>query len=232
MDKVRKKRLFDFVSSLKLSIKNFDLLNISLTHSSFKFKNNHLSPNNERLEFFGDAILKVYISEYLLEKYPDYSEGELSKLRAFVVSEKVLEKISDSLSICDYILTGRNEKRKLPASILADSLEALLAVIYYDCGPNVVKSFILSNWSKYIEQVGENLDKDNFKAILQEYLQSKKLGLPKYVTVSELGPDHNKNFNVAVFLNQNQLGSGNGKTKKEASQQAAKDALNKLGIKS
>src|SRR3989338_2638686 len=222
----RKKVLINFVLSLGLSIKDLNLLNIALTHGSF-VKENQLKNigDNERLEFFGDAVLKLFISEYLMSKYSSYSEGQLSKLRAFVVSGKVLAKIAAKLNLQKYLLLGKNERKQLPVSILADSLEALIAVIYYECGIKKTRDFILNYWFEYIESADKSKDKDNFKAVLQEYLQGNQLGLPFYKTISEVGPDHNKEFEVGVYLNDNELARGRGKTKKEASQFAAKNAL-------
>lgn len=222
----RKKDLLSLLKSLKLNIRDFALLDRALTHSSCPKKNNnkHIE-DNERLEFFGDAVLKLAISEYLMRDYPEYFEGDLSKLRAFVVSEKVLAKIAGKLNLKKYVLVGKNEKRALPLSILADSLEALLAVIYYECGIDIVKSFVYEHFKEFIKLAGENIEIDNYKAILQEHTQKYNLGLPLYKTISELGPEHNKEFEVAVILNNHELARGRGKSKKEASQCAAKKAI-------
>lgn len=223
----RKEELIKFISPLGLNIENLDLLNLALTHSSYVKENYKKSSNdNERLEFFGDAILKLFVSEYLMKKYPNYTEGELSSLRAVIVSEKILASIAKKLNFDKHMLIGRNEKKSLPSSIVADSLEALLAVIYYDCGPHLARDFIFKYWAHYIETADKNKEKDNFKAVLQELLQGNKSGLPIYKTIFESGPDHNKEFEVAVLLNENELARGIGKTKKEASQHAAKNALN------
>ena len=222
----RKKDLIAFSKSLGLSIKDLQLLNIALTHSSYvKELATKSLIDNERLEFFGDAVLKLFVSEYLMSKYTVYSEGQLSKLRAFVVSEKVLAEIAVKLNFKKYLLLGKNEKKSLPVSILADSLEAVLAVIYYECGTDKVGDFIISHWKEHIEYADKNKEKDNFKAVLQEYLQGNNFNLPAYRTLSEVGPDHNKKFEVGVFLNNNELARGIGKTKKDASQEAARNAL-------
>ena len=232
MKEDRKRVLLNFLRFLGLTIKDLNLLNNAFIHASY-VKENSLKniPDNERLEFFGDAVLKLYISEYLMDKYKNYLEGQLSKLRAFVVSEKVLSKIALKLNLGEYLMLGKNEKKSLPVSILADSLEALIAVIYYECGPKKAKEFILSHWIEHIESADKNQDKDNFKAVLQEYLQGCKLGLPDYKTIKEFGPDHIKEFEVAVYLKENELARGTGKTKKEASQEAAKNALKSLELR-
>ena len=228
----RKNHLLGFLKSLKLPVKDLPLLDKSLTHSSFVKENNKKSlEDNERLEFFGDAVLKLIVSEYLMENYSEYSEGELSKLRAFVVSEKVLGNVANKLAIKKYILTGKNEKKSMPVSILADSVEALIAVIYYECGIDIARKFIYEHFKEFIQLAGENTEIDNYKAVLQEYTQKHQLGLPTYKTLSEVGPEHNKEFEVIVLLNNNKLAQGKGKSKKEASQSAAKkalEAINKL----
>ncbi|MBI2996650.1 MAG: ribonuclease III [Candidatus Melainabacteria bacterium] len=224
LKETRKKQLIQLITLLQINIRDFDLLNIALTHSSYK-KGSAYASNNERLEFFGDAVLKLYVSEYLMQMYSNYSEGQLSKLRAYVVSEKVLVSIADKLNLTKYLMVGKNEFKSLPPSILADSLEALIAVIYYDAGPIFARDFILKHWKNQIGQASKINDIENFKAILQEYLQGCKLGLPVYKTISETGPDHNKVFDVAVYLKDEKLAGGRGKTKKEASQDAAKNAL-------
>ena len=222
----RKKDLLAFLKGLNLSIKDLTLLDKSLTHGSYiKERNKKKTEDNERLEFFGDAVLKLIVSEYLMKAYPEYSEGELSKLRAFVVSEKVLGKVADLLNLKKYILVGKNEKKSIPVSILADSLEAMLAVIYYDCGIEAARKFVYEHFREFIELAGENTEIDNYKAVLQEYTQKYNLGLPSYKTISEIGPEHNKEFEVVVILDNNKLAYGKGKSKKEASQSAAKNAL-------
>lgn len=222
----RKKNLVCLFKGLKLSIRDLTLLDRALTHSSYIKENNKKNiEDNERLEFFGDAVLKLIISEYLMRAYPEYSEGELSKLRAFVISEKVLGKVADRIDLKRYILAGKNEKKSIPVSILADSLEALIAVIYYDCGIDSTRKFTYEHFKEFIELAGKNTEIDNYKAILQEYTQKYNLGLPSYETISERGPEHNKEFEVVVLLNNNKLAKGKGKSKKEASQCAAKNAL-------
>ena len=197
----RKKELANFVKTLNLDVSDFEILNLALTHGSYNPASRKTFTNNERLEFFGDAVLKLFISEYLMSKYNNFSEGELSKVRAYVVSEKVLAKIADKLQIKKYILMGKNEGKNPPLSILADSVEALLAVVYYECGAEKTRNFILENWELYIDSSAIVIDTDNYKAVLQEHLQANKSGLPIYKTISESGPDHLKQFEVGVYLN-------------------------------
>jgi ribonuclease-3 len=225
----RTKQLQEFAKSLGLAIADFSLLNNALTHSSYIKEKKLKSVNdNEKLEFFGDAILKMLITEYLMSKYVDFSEGKLSKLRSYVVSEKVLSEIAFNIGLKKHLLLGKGEMKLTPVSVLADALEALLAVIYYECGISKTRDFILKYWKQFVEEVSFDVEKGNYKAMLQEYTQANKAGLPEYITVSESGPDHNKLFEVSVLLNKTELGRGKGKTKKDASQLAAKNALKSL----
>ena len=231
LSEARKKELFNFLHSIKLHLNDYVLLNTALTHSSF-IKDQAYSKNqcNERLEFFGDAVLKLIISEYLMENFPAFNEGELSKFRAYLVSDRVLSEIAIKLGVKKYILIGKNERRSTPKSILPDCLEAILAVIYYECGLKKVRDFIICNFKDYLNLASINASFYNYKAILQEYTQDKKLGLPDYKTINESGPEHNKEFEVAVVLNDNILATGKGMSKKEASQDAAKNALCKMKV--
>ena len=222
----RKLQLQKLLKSLGLKIKDLGLLNTALTHGSYlKESKSVVREDNERFEFFGDAVLKLYVSEYIMEKFPDYAEGELSNLRAYVVSEKVLTKIAKKLNLEKYLLVAKGIKVNTPDSVIADALEAVLAVIYYDCGLDIARDFVLKNWTNHIELASKNKEKDNYKAVLQEFTQANNYGLPAYKIQDEKGPDHKKTFEVGVFLLNNEVARGMGKNKKEASQDAAKNAL-------
>ena len=227
----RKKELQAFLNEIKIDMKNLSQLNLALTHSS-NIKNKSLSGTNcnESLEFLGDAVLKLVVSSYLMDKFPHLNEGQLSKFRAYLVSDKVLGEVAKHIGIGKYVLTGTNERRNMPSSILANCFEALLAAIFKDCGLKKVNDFIISNLEDYINVNLINAEFYNYKAVLQEYTQNKELGLPLYKTLNEKGPEHNKEFEVAVVLNNNIIASGKGKSKKEASQQAAKNALTVMNI--
>ena len=225
----RKTQLQKLLKSIRLKIKNLDLLNTALTHSSY-FKEHKKTTNedNERLEFFGDAVLKLYVSEYIMKEFSDYSEGELSNLRAYVVSEKVLTKIAQKLNLEKYMLVAKGIKVNIPDSVISNALEAVLAVIYYDSGVETARDFILKNWTYHIDLANKNKEKDNYKAVLQEFTQANNYGLPLYKILEEKGPDHKKIFEVGVFLLNNEVARGSGKNKKEASQNAAYNALKTL----
>lgn len=224
----RKNKLKSFITQIGVNIKNINLLDTALTHGSYIKDNNLVKvKDNERLEFFGDAVLKLFISEYLMKEFPDYSEGKLSAIRAYLVSEKVLTAIAKKLQIKNYLLLGKNEKKNLSDSIPSDALEAVLAVIYYSCGEAVTRKFILNFWKEHIEYACKTKGLENYKAVLQEFTQANNMGLPEYSTITEKGPDHKKEFEVAVYLLGKEIARGQGKTKKEASQNAAMIALTK-----
>ena len=225
----RKTQLQKLLKSIRLKIKDLDLLNTALTHSSyFKEYKKITNEDNERLEFFGDAVLKLYISEYIMKEFPGYSEGELSNLRAYVVSERVLTRIAQKLNLEKYILIAKGIKVNIPDSVISNALEAVLAVIYYDSGVETARDFILKNWTSHIDLASKNKEKDNYKAVLQEFTQANNYGLPLYKILEEKGPDHKKIFEVGVFLLNNEVARGIGKNKKEASQNAAYNALKTL----
>lgn len=222
----RKIQLQKLLKSLGLTIQDLDLLNTALTHGSYlKEYKNKINEDNERLEFFGDAVLKLYISEYIMKRFFDYTEGELSNLRAYVVSEKVLTKIAQKLNLAKYMLIAKGIKANIPDSVIANAVEALLAVIYYDCREKTAQDFVLKHWINHIDLASKSKEKDNYKAVLQEFTQANAHGLPMYKILEEKGPDHKKIFEVGVFLLNNEVARGVGKNKKEASQNAAKNAL-------
>ena len=226
----RKKDLHSFLDEIKIDLKNIPQLDLAFTHSSYiKDKESSSSNCNEQLEFLGDAVLKLVVSSHLMEKFPHLNEGELSKFRAYLVSDKVLGDIAKHIGLGKYILSGKSERKNMPSSILANCYEALLAVIYRDCGLKKAKEFIINSLEGHININLIEYDFYNYKAVLQEYTQDNAIGLPSYKTLRESGPEHNKEFEVAVILNNNIIASGNGKSKKEASQQAAKNAL--IGMK-
>ncbi len=208
------------------------LLIESLTHKSYS-NEQKLLYSNERLEFLGDAVLNMIISDYLIKRFPDYPEGDLSKLRAMIVNENALARIAERIGLGKDLLLGKGEEmtggREKP-SLLSDALEALIAAIYLDGGINEALSFV----NKYFDEeimmsVSKSISYD-FKTDLQEYCQGKFGILPKYNVARESGPDHKKIFEVRLFIKDVHYGTGIGKTKKEAEQKAAREALEQLKI--
>ena len=205
------------------------LLTQALTHSSYaNEKHMKKGSDNERLEFLGDAVLEIVSSEFLFQKYPDLPEGELTKLRASLVCEPTLAFCTEPLHLGDYLLLGKGEDMtggRTRKSILSDALEAVIGAIYLDGGFARAKEFI----SKYIltDTEHKQLFYDS-KTILQEEVQSSNKGNLHYELVREEGPDHNKHFVVAAYVGEEQLGIGEGPTKKAAEQQAAYETLLRL----
>ncbi|MEG6615285.1 ribonuclease III [Peptococcaceae bacterium 1198_IL3148] len=201
----------------------------ALTHSSCAHENRHLGlTHNQRLEFLGDAVLELVISEHLYRHFPDSTEGELTKLRAAVVCEPSLAKVSRELALGYCLRMGRGEERsggRERPSILADAFEALLGAIYMDKGLEVARQIILEQLAPILEDViAGRLDKD-YKTELQEILQQHSSDPVNYVIIREDGPDHNKTFTAGVVYRGKEIGRGVGHSKKEAEQHAAKEAL-------
>ncbi len=212
--------------------KRKSLIKEALTHKSFaKEKLQGLEPFNERLEFLGDAVLDLVVCEYLFNVYPQYTEAELSKIRAYAVQETTLTDIALGLNIGSYLRLGKGEETsggRKKSSLLANAFEAILAAIYIDGGFNRAKEFALKNLENRIKTlVAKNLLFD-FKTSFQEVVQGEFKVLPRYKVHKEEGPEHMKIFEVEVFIKNNSYGIGRGKTKKEAAQKAAKAGLEKL----
>ena len=199
-----------------------------MTHSSYANENKGKFQHNERLEFLGDSILSLIVSEYFFLRFPDVSEGNLTKLRAGVVSERTLVNIAVSIDLGKYILLGKGEEStggRKRASILADTLESLIAAIYLDGGLEQARIFVLKYFKDYIEQGLNGKGFRDYKTELQEILQQKSDLEIEYRIVEESGPDHDKAFVAKVYYGGEAIGSGFGKSKKEAEQQAACYAL-------
>lgn len=208
------------------------LLELALTHSSYA--NEHGSDDfayNERLEFLGDSVLGLVVSDYLYATYPQLPEGELSKVRALVVCEATLCQVAKALEVGDYLRLGKGESRsggRARTSILADTTEAIIAALYLDGGIDVARSFVLSHFIDSIEQaVTGKLFKD-YKSALQEAIQAKNNAVISYRIVDQTGPAHDRQFCAVALLDGKVLGKGCGKSKKNAEQEAAKFALKKL----
>jgi len=210
-----------------------DLLVLSLIHRSFVNENKAtVQQHNERLEFLGDSVLGVITTDFLYHRLPMAPEGLLSQLRSRLVDAQACAQYVQKLGLADFILLGKGEKRsegKAKVSILADVFEALIGAIYIDGGVSAAKTFLLDHFMGDMEVAIESPSR-NYKAELQDYSQKKFQKAPVYKVAEESGPDHAKTFYVIVFVDERELGSGRGASKKEAEQQAAFDALSKLRI--
>lgn len=216
-----------FEEKIGYVFKDKSLLEVALTHSSYA-NENKLPRDNERLEFLGDSVLGFVTAEYLFEEYKNRPEGVLTKLRSAVVCEKSLFKFAEKISLGDFIFMGKGEERtggRNRPSIVSDAFEAVIAAMYLDGGINAVKPYILSFIKEAVKK--EAGFKDN-KSLLQEFIQREKGNVLQYDEVGETGPDHDKVFNFVVRLNGEVIGKGQGRSKKEAEQAAAGDALDYL----
>ena len=211
-----------------------DLYTKALTHSSFtKEKNLPYTDCYERLEFLGDAVLKLTVSDVLFRMFPDAQEGELSKIRGIVVSDNTLADIAKNNGLQELIIMSRHEEkqgcRKLN-SICACAFEAILGAYYLDGKFKEILPYIERTFEPYINDVKNHFEKFNAKAILQEYTQGQNKKTPVYKVINELGPEHKKEFEVEVRYNDEVLATEKGNSKKEAEQKCAYSACKKLGI--
>ncbi|MBU0581224.1 MAG: ribonuclease III [Candidatus Margulisbacteria bacterium] len=227
--------LKEIQSKLNLEFKDLALLNTALTHKSYvhEQKNKELS-HNERLEFFGDAVLKLVVSEFLIKTYPDRDEGELTKIRAALVSDTSLANFSKKQGLGSFLLMSNNERKTGGAkrkSNLANALEALLGALYLDEGLDKVRPIILEFVKPELTRYEEGTLLKDYKSVLQELVQQEGWNLPEYKVTKEEGPDHRKVFWIQVKVGKGlkkYKSEGAGKTKKEAEQRAARQILQQL----
>ncbi len=221
----------EFERILGITFQNKDLLYEALSHSSYANEKKKQRRSNERLEFLGDSVLSIVVSQYLFQNYPDLPEGELTRIRAALVCEKSLHRFALQIRLGDFILLGKGEThtggRERP-SILADAFEAVIAAIYLDAGLEAARKHILRFIPKNIPENRSMLFGD-YKTALQEVIQKNPEEKVEYMLIHESGPDHSKTFAVEVCLNSNVIGRGQGRSKKEAEQMAAKEALELMG---
>jgi len=186
---------------------------------------------NERLEFLGDAVLGVVVTEYLFRQFPNASEGELTEMRSSVVSQEVLAQASRDIGLGDYLYLGEGEERtggRERESILADALEAVIGAIYLDGGIESARQVIKYLLLDHLDSILESEISRNYKSQLLEYMQARGLGSPEYAVIEEVGPDHEKEFTVEVRIQGRVMGRGKGKSKKKAEQEAAQRALERI----
>jgi ribonuclease-3 len=200
------------------------LLRAALTHASGA--DTRLA-SNERLEFLGDAVLGLVVCELLFERFPDYQEGDLTKLKSAVVSRRTCARISRQLNMGDFLFLGRGMSvhASVPANLLADVLESLVAAIYLDGGLEAARDFIVRHVLPEIEREAAGAQGGNFKSLLQQVAQREFGATPRYDVLDEQGPDHHKCFKVAAVIGRHFYAPAWGRTKKEAEQKAAMNAL-------
>ena len=210
---------------------NLSLLRNAMTHSSYANENKKAGVNNERLEFLGDSVLGIVVADYLFKNCPHLPEGDLTKTRAALVCEKACCGFSQQLGVGEYLLLSHGEQNsggRTRSSILADAFEAIIAAIYLDGGMEEARAFILRFVKPMLQTARPKPFKD-YKTMLQEIVQKNPEESLEYVLTGESGPDHDKHFSVEVHLNSNVIGKGGGRSKKEAEQQAAREALELMG---
>jgi ribonuclease-3 len=234
LDLERNKALSNLCKVLGVEFHDLLPLHQALTHTSFANEAKALTiSHNERLEFLGDAVLELVISEYLFHEFIHFSEGELTKARAQVVCEPTLAARANELGLGNYLLLGKGEENsggRVRNSILADAFEAVIGAIYIDSGFTSAKRFILHNLDYSLQAIARGECFRDYKTMLQEHVQRNGENKISYEVIKESGPDHDKIFEIAVIITGVQHGSGIGKSKKEAEQNAAKQALTKLNI--
>lgn len=231
----RKKALINFQQKYNLDFSDISLLNQAFVHTSYTNENNiDVANSYEKLEFLGDAVLKLAISDFFYENFPDYSEGDLTDIRSNIVSDRNISNYALKLDFKKLLILGRNEEKqggKNKSSILACAFEALLGAIFLEYkneGYQKAKSFLKENFINDILSITDSKEISNPKATLQEYTQSIDHQLPVYNIVKEQGPSHNKTFFATVSYNNKIIGKGSAKTIKDAHQKAALSALKKI----
>lgn len=223
----------EFEKIINYTFKNKALLKEALTHSSYANENRkkHFK-YNERLEFLGDAVLSISVSDYIFKNCPELPEGELTKLRASLVCEKSLFMFAKKINLGKFLYLSNGERKDGGAnrpSIVSDAFEAVIAAIYIDGGMDAAQKFVLSFVIPEIKNHTAGRAFKDYKTKLQEIIQRNPGEKLDYIMVGESGPDHNKHFVFEVHLNSNVIGRGGGRSKKEAEQQAAREALELMG---
>ncbi len=217
---------------LNYKFNNINLLKNALTHSSYANEVRNGVASNERLEFLGDSVLSLIVSEHIFNTFPNRPEGELTRLRASLVCEKALCSFSRELELGNYLRLGKGEDKgggRERDSILADAFEAVVAAIYLDGGMTAARTHVMNFVLREISHYHEDDVFKDYKTTLQEIIQRNPEEAVTYILTGESGPDHDKCFEVEVHLNSNVIGKGTGRSKKQAEQMAAKQALKLMG---
>ncbi len=214
---------------LGYTFKNPDLLEAALRHASCA---DHRLDSNERMEFLGDAVLGMVVSDFLYREYPEYLEGELTKIKSNVVSRRVCALVTKQLDLHRMLALGKgmSNRPSVPSSVAAAVFESVIAAIYLDGGIVQARKFILKVMRPIIREAARSTHQENFKSVLQHYAQRFLPCNPTYVLLDEKGPDHAKAFEVAVEVEGKQFGSAWANSKKEAEQNAALNALSEMGM--
>jgi len=224
--------LIKFMRLTELSFQNEDLLKEAVTHKTYS-EEYKLHCDNQRLEFLGDSVVQIVITKYLFDRYPDLQEGDLSKIRSEMVNQTALSAMARYISLGDFLLLGRGEKKchgEMRDSTLCDAFEALIGAIYLDKGLDAAGDFFMKQLNRFNPDPVRVLKTMNPRGELQEYFQSRGEKIPEYRMLSETGPAHAKCFEAEVSVGRKVLAAGKGTSKQSAEQNAAKAALAVLGI--
>lgn len=216
-------------AQIQYHFKDPALLEKALRHSSHA---DDRLESNERMEFLGDSILGMVICRELFRRFPNYLEGDLTKIKSMIVSRKICAKIANQMRLPEYIIVGKgtDQPRAIKGSIAAGTLEAVIAAIYLDDGLDAAEPFILRIFSPLLEQANAEAHHENYKSLLQQHCQRYYNTTPSYDLLDEKGPDHNKCFEICVVIRRRRYPSAWGITKKESEQKAAQNALVELGL--
>ena len=226
--KSRTRQLEKLQSVLGIKFKDKRMLERALIHRSYL--NEHLPEmaDNERLEYLGDSVLGLIVNEYLFKHFENYQEGELAKIKSVVVSEETLAEVAHNLNVGSFLLMGRGEETtggRDRASILANTLEAIIGAYYLDSGLRDARRFVLGFLKKHVDRIDRMTYQRDPKTALQEYVQKKYKERPLYEVIEETGPDHNKEFSVRLLINGKEIMTGSGSSKRKAEMSAASTAL-------
>ncbi len=217
---------------MEYAIRHPDIFIQALKHRSYVSLSNEARIDSyERLEFLGDAALNLVVSEYLFQRFPEHEEGDLTKSKALLVNKRVLAQRADRLGLGEFVLISDGEEKsggRSRVSILADVLESILGAILIDGGYDHARRFVLTHVLNDIDTILVDEDNHNYKGELLEFTQSHDRGMPSYALVSQSGPEHQKEFTVEVLVQDEVLGVGHGRTKKDAEQLAAREALTRI----
>ncbi len=223
----RRRELQLFEKHIEARFRKLEILNLAFAHRSYTNENNGLTDNNEKLEFLGDSILGLVVCDYLFRLLPDKAEGDLARIKSFVVSEDSLAGIAKSIKVDNFILIGKGEEYsggRSKKAILADCMEAIFGAYYLDSGFKAVREFILRFLEPEITKVLEDRHKKDYKTLLQEFVQKQYRCYPRYNVVKKSGPDHDRTFWIDTRINNKTYGPMKGKNKKEAEQNVARVA--------
>ena len=224
--------LADLASRLRIPIHDFALFDRALTHASMAAETEEPAPDYEALEFLGDAVLGLVVAHYLFEVFPGRTPGEYSRMRAGLVNHKVVGRVACELGIGSAIRLGKGEEQsggRTRKALLGDCLEALVGAVYLDCGWHAAHEFVVRVFRADLSRAHALDGTWDFKSRLQNFCQAERLPLPEFVVVRSEGPDHKKEFEVEVRVRNMPSGRGKGSTKKEAEQNAAREALEHEG---